>query len=590
MKNLKLLLIVSIGILVAFSSCIDDFLDREPLNIISDESVWSSETAIEAYMAQMYDAVLLEPHSWLISRDIQGTYTDESMRGYSWGAPYTPTFKDNAMENGVWNSAFQEIRIINQFIDKLPTSSVSTELQNRYIAEAHFIRAFHYFNLAKRFGGVPLMKEAQEYTGDNIEELKVPRNTEEETWNFISEECDLAINALPETYKTTEKFRATKFAALALKSRAMLYAASISKYGSVQLDGLIGISSDKAKKFFESSLSASEIIINSGQFSLYEKTEDKADNYQELFLDKTLHEEAIFVKAYSVPDKHHSFDYYMAAPSYKVDYGTNANPTLELVESYEYIDGSLGILKTNDKNGNPIYYDSPEDIFKNKDPRFFASVLYPNSPWQNSHLEVRRGIIDSNGRKIEASSFSEKFSEDPTLTISGKDGLVLQGDCSRTGFYIKKFMDPVNRLARYNSDTNSLIFRYAEILLNYAEAMVELDRTEEALIKVNKVRNRAGIKAKTSVTIEDVRHERQIELAFENNRYWDLIRWRMAHKLMNNKSFSALIPWLDFSTGKYIFDKGPNTLNLSKTFLDKNYYQPIPGIAQNEMLIQNPGF
>lgn len=586
MKRLKSIAIIAVSGLLSLSSCINDFLDRQPLDVISDDNVWTNESAIQAYMAGMYEGMFVEPHGWLLNWGTLGHYTDESMRSYSWGHPYTPTYPDDFL--GQWE--YSKIRVVNEFLQKIETASISEELKNRFIAEAHFIRAFDYFTMAKRYGGVPLVKEPQEYTGSNIEELKIPRDTEEATWNFIAEECDLAIAGLPEEYGAADQFRATKYAALALKARAMLYAGSVSKYGSVQLNGLVGISADKAPSYFEKSLKASETIINSNKYALYQKDDDKTANFQNLFLDKTLHEEAIFVKAFAVPDKGHNFDYAMAAPSFKIDWGTNTSPTLELVEAFEYTDGTPGTLKTTDENGNPIYYDQADDIFKNKDPRFFASILYPNAPWQNSTVEIRRGIIGSNGEKVEATAFADKFPEDPTLTTSGKDGLVMQGDCSRTGFYIKKFMDPNNRVEQDRSETNFMVFRYAETLLNYAEAAMELGRPADALAKLNEVRKRAGIKEKTSVTLEDVRHERQVELAFENLRYWDLIRWRTATKAMNNTMFSALIPWMDYKTRKYLFEKGPNTLNLPKTFLDKNYYQPIPGVAQNDLLIQNPGY
>ena len=137
---------------------------------------------------------------------------------------------------------------------------------------------------------------------------------------------------------------------------------------------------------------------------------------------------------------------------------------MELVESYEYIDGTPGTLKTTDASGNLIYYENAEDIFKDKDPRFFASILYPGSPWQNGELEVRRGIIKNDGSKEAASAFTDVFSEDPSMKTGGKDGLVMAGDCSRTGFYIKKFMDPTNRVEMDRSETNFMVFRYAEIL------------------------------------------------------------------------------------------------------------------------------
>lgn len=586
MKSFKSLLIWVAAGTLSLSSCIDSFLDRKPLNVISDENVWSNENAIQAYMATMYEQIFVEPHAWLINWGVLSHYTDESMRSYSWGQPYTPTFGDDYL--GQWD--YGKVRVINEFIQKIETSVVSDELRKRYVAEAHFIRAFNYFVMAKRYGGLPIVKEPQEYTGDNIEDLKIPRNTEEETWNFIADECDLAIADLPDSYSGKDEFRATKYAAQALKSRAMLYAGSISRYGNVQLNGLVGIPADKANSYFEKSLGASDAIIKSGNFSLFDKGADKAANFQQLFLDKGKHEEAIFVKVFAAPDKGHDFDYAMAAPSFKIDWGTNTSPTLELVEAFEYTDGSQGTLKTEDASGKTIAYDDPADIFKNKDPRFFASVLYPNCPWQGNFLEVRRGIIDSKGNKIVASAFADKFPEDPSLTVSGKDGLVIQGDCSRTGFYIKKFMDPVNRLEMGRAETNFMVFRYAETLLNYAEAATELGRAPEALPKLNEVRKRAGIAEKQSATLEDVRHERLVELAFENLRYWDLVRWRTATKVMNNTKFSALIPWMDYKTKKFIFEKGPNTIGDIKTFLEKNYYQPIPGVAQNELLIQNPGF
>ena len=112
----------------------------------------------------------------------------------------------------------------------------------------------------------------------------------------------------------------------------------------------------------------------------------------------------------------------------------------------------------------------------------------------------------------------------------------------------------------------------------------------QALQKVNEVRKRAGIKEKNSLTMDDIRNERRVELAFENLRYWDLVRWRVASKVMNNTTFSALIPWLDYKTKKYVFEKSVNTLNLPKTFLDKQYYLEIPGVAQNDLLEQNPGY
>jgi hypothetical protein len=580
---------------LTFNSCIDDFLDRKPMDIISDADVWGNESAIRAYLANMYDNVQVEPHEWQTASEGFAThYTDESLRAYTWGIPYNPTFIDAYLNDWTGNQTrweYSKIRTINEFIEKIPNASISQSEKDRYLAEAYFLRAFNYFVMVKRFGGVPLVKEAQKYDGSNISDLKVPRSTEEETWNFIAEDVDRAIAGLPETNASSDQFRATRYAAYALKSRAMLYAGSIARYGNVQLNGLVGIPADKANGYFSLSLAASEAIINSGKYSLYDKNEnDRAANFQNLFVDRTLHEEAIFVKAYSA-DKGHSLDYYASPESFKVSYGNNIGPTLELVEAFEYVDGRPGTLVTDDANGNPIYYDQPEDIFEGKDPRFFATILYPNCPWQGNYIVIRRGIIGSNGVKVPAAAYSDKFAEDPSYSLAGKDGMPIQGDATRTGFLLKKYLDPVNlRLASKRSTTNFLVFRYGETLLNYAEAAMELNRPDDALQKLNAVRNRAGIQPKSSVTMDDIRQERKVELAFENHRIWDLIRWRIATQVMNNTVFSALLPWLDYNTGKYVFEKTPNTLNSAKTFLERNYYQPIPGVAQNDILVQNPGF
>lgn len=578
---------------LSLSSCINSFLDREPLDMLTDQNVWSDQNAITAYMANMYNQVAVEPHEWLINWGTLGHYTDESMRSYSWGIPYNPTFGNGYLE--YW--AYGNVRVVNEFLENIEKSDVLTQAQKKqYLAEGHFIRAFHYFNMVKRYGGVPIIDVAQVYNPNDFESLRVNRSTEKEAWDFVAAECDKAIEGLSESYGAEERYKPTKFAALALKSRAMLYAGSIAKYGAVQISGLVGIPADQANNYYAQSIEASEQIIKAGKFDLYEKKPDKAENYQHLFLDKSFHEEAIYLKAYAQPDKGHLFDYAMAAPSYRIDWGTNTSPTLEFVEKYEYADGSDGALEIYDENQEPILYDKPEDIFKNKDPRFFASILYPGSPWQgNTQLEVRRGVKGSDGVEYTASNYTDEFQEDKNIKLAGKDGLVNE-DCTRTGFYIKKFMDPVNKLDWGQSETNFMVFRYAETLLNFAEAKFEIGDLSAGIAGVaplealNKVRSRAGMPPKSSLNLDVIRNERAVELAFENLRYWDIVRWRTATSIMNNTTFSCLYPWFDYGKKKYYYRRDANVFNKQKTFLEKNYYQIIPGVSSNPNLIQNPGY
>jgi hypothetical protein len=158
-------------------------------------------------------------------------------------------------------------------------------------------------------------------------------------------------------------------------------------------------------------------------------------------------------------------------------------------------------------------------------------------------------------------------------------------------------MDPVNRVPERKSTTPWYVFRYAEVLLNYAEAAVELGKTSDALGAVNELRTRAGIAPLTSITRDQVRHERKVELAFENQRWWDIRRWRIAATVLNNTQFHALYPWLMWEEGKspsqmkYTFEIVPAPKN-TRTFPPKLYYERIDPeeITKNSNLVQNPGY
>lgn len=584
---------------LAISSCNKDFLDRKAQNIIADDAAYGSLSGIQALTATLYNNLPTEDFDYTCEGNqaaFPSQATDEAVRSYSWGATLDPILGDEMFPWWQYN----HVRTVNDFIEKIgTTTSISSELKNRFLAEARFIRAFYYFALVKRYGGVPLITKVQQFNGNNLEELKVPRNKEQEIYEFIGTELDAITDQLPETYSADERYRATRYAAYALKCRAMLYAASIAKYGAVQLNGIVGISGN-AEGYWQKAFDAAALIINSGKFQLYNGYTDKATNFQQLFLtagDLEKNKEIIFVKTYLSPDLAHGFDFFNAPQSFKIDYGCATNPTLELAEEFEYTDGSKGTLKVNDASGAPIVYSNPADLFKNKDPRFVASILHPFAAWQNGILEIRRGVID-NGVKYTAANLTDTYGSGAnSIPRVGKDGPMISGDPTKTGFYIKKFMDPVNRLNDGRSTTPWTIFRFGEVLLNYAEAAIELGKTAEALNAINQIRDRAGIKQLTSITRDQVRHERKVELAFENHRWWDMCRWRVATDVLNNTQFHSLYPWLMWENGqspanmKYTFEIVPTPKN-TRTFLSRMYYQKIPNgeIDKNSRLVQNPGF
>ncbi|MCK0123781.1 RagB/SusD family nutrient uptake outer membrane protein [Gelidibacter sp. F2691] len=585
MNRYKIIFLLSI--LVFTSSC-EDYLDKSPLNVVSDNDVWMDPNAIDAYMVNLYENMQVEDFNYevIAQAGYLSTVTDIAVRSYGWGGQNDPIVPSNAY--GWWG--YGSVRKVNVFLEQIATANVDESLRQRYLAEGHFIRAFYYFSMVKRYGGVPIITEPQEFTGDNISELQVPRATEKEVYDFVRSELNLAIDGLPESYGATEKYRASKYTALALMSRAMLYAGSIAKYSDVQLNGLVGISQQDAATYFQYSLEASEELMNAG-FSLYNQSGNKAENFQNLFLNADNNSEIIFAKVFSSPDKTHSYDFFNAPQSFRVDYGNAINPSLSLVEDYEYIDGRSGALKIKDASGNPIHYDNPYDLFEGKDPRFFATILAPFSPWQGSILEIRAGILDK-GQYITSSNLTDTYgSGSEAVTIVGKDGPLTTWDPTKTGFYVKKSMNPTERVNYGRSEQPWIVFRLGEILLNHAEAAIELGQSDKALASINQIRERAGIMALNSVDMEKVRHERKVELAFENHRFWDIRRWRTATSLLNNTQFKALYPWLNWGTKDYTFtivDAPKNT----RTFLEKTYYEPIPygEIEKNPNLIQNPGY
>ena len=279
-----------------FTSC-SDVLDKEPLDMLSDETVWNDEALIEAYLVQCYYHMSFfgnESNGVGWSGDsyfpcfVVDQITDECMALWrDWGdaqAGYNFKFGGLKIGGGLldwWG--YVPVRIINEFIEKVPNSTLDENLKRTRVAEARFLRAFSYFAMVKRYGGIPLILKAQSLT-DPEEELFPPRDKEEDVYNFIISELEAIKNDLPEVTASGDLGRATKYAALALKSRAALYAASIAQFGKVQLDGVVGIPADKAKEFYQISYDASKEIMDSGKFQLYNQDADKVTNFKNIFL------------------------------------------------------------------------------------------------------------------------------------------------------------------------------------------------------------------------------------------------------------------------------------------------------------------
>lgn len=591
------ILVSALVMALSFYSC--DYLDVPPINIIQDDAIFNSESGITSYMTTLYYDLPIEDFRYTqqgfnVSGKGQGRLPNVSGEAMCSSSDDISTIGDGTWW-GCWD--YGKIRRVNYFLKNFPaykSNFQNTVLADAWMGEAHFIRAYCYFAMVKRYGGVPILREPQEYVGD-IESLKVPRDTEKACYDFIAEDLDEAFRLLPDNEEILGKGRATKYAALALKSRAMLYAGSIARYGTVDLNGLVGIDKALANDYFELAYKAVKELEKSKRFSLYRKNSDKEKNFAELFLAEDSPEN-IFCKYFQRNVNAHGWDVYFVPYQYRGNgFSSNMNPTLEFVEMFEHKDGTPANFAERAKD---TYFDDPSELFQNMDARFGGSIIYPNAIFKGEPCSIQKGLIIEDGSKKEnATNYEEAVytaNDGQVYHIVGKSG---SGNYSgnMTGFFMRKYLNenmPQSEVIENYSEQHWIEFRYAETLLNGAEAAVEMGQhLDDALLWINDIRSRANIKqlSLSDLTVDKVRHERRIELAFENHTYWDLRRWRIADKEIETKQYTGLCPYFDINKQKYIFEEVAAN-KYYYTFDVKMYYERIPDgeIAKNEKLKQNP--
>ena len=591
------ILVSALVMVLSFYSC--DYLDVPPINIIQDDAIFNSESGITSYMTTLYYDLPIEDFRYTqqgfnVSGKGQGRLPNVSGEAMCSSSDDISTIGDGTWW-GCWD--YGKIRRVNYFLKNFPaykSNFQNTVLADAWMGEAHFIRAYCYFAMVKRYSGVPILREPQEYVGD-IESLKVPRDTEKACYDFIAEDLDEAFRLLPDNEEILGKGRATKYAALALKSRAMLYAGSIARYGTVDLNGLVGIDKALANDYFELAYKAVKELEKSKKFSLYRKNSDKEKNFAELFLAEDSPEN-IFCKYFQRNVNAHGWDVYFVPYQYRGNgFSSNMNPTLEFVEMFEHKDGTPANFAERAKD---TYFDDPSELFQNMDARFGGSIIYPNAIFKGEPCSIQKGLIIEDGSKKEnATNYEEAVytaNDGQVYHIVGKSG---SGNYSgnMTGFFMRKYLNenmPQSEVIENYSEQHWIEFRYAEALLNGAEAAVEMGQhLDDALLWINDIRSRADIKqlSLSDLTVDKVRHERRIELAFENHTYWDLRRWRIADKEIETKQYTGLCPYFDINKQKYIFEEVAAN-KYYYTFDVKMYYERIPDgeIAKNEKLKQNP--
>lgn len=525
-----------------------EFLDVLPTSIITNELAFSNSANVLSVLGDLYnrqvDFSTLE--DWYTMADFSESFPSENGRNF--------LVQRNGWDYGEWRSwDYTYIRLLNLFLERLEVSTqLSAPDKARFNAEGRFLRANYYFEITKRMGGVPLILNSLTYNFDNKSDyLQFPRSKEAEIYDFVISEADAIKASLPSQVDgASSASRASKGAAMAMKCRAALYAASIAKYGAttpqVSLPGgEVGIPAAMATDYYTKALNAAKEIISGsvGGYALYNKKPDLADNFASIFIDKANNSEMIFVEDYKLKSgKVHYFTGWNQ-PRYgaEEEEGGRINPSLNLVESFEKLDNTFAPIPINDAGGNPIYYTNQTDPFAGRDARLAGTVMLPGSFFKGRQVDIWNGLILSNNAIFSGDERGQQKplpgTTAPLIQVVGFDGPVAGKEFSaQSGFYLRKYLDPAigSGSRGTNSELPFIRYRYAEVLLNAAEAAFELGDKAAAAGYMNPVRARAGLTiplAAADITFDRIVHERRAELSFEGHILFDHKRWRIAHQV-----------------------------------------------------------
>ncbi|WP_200976444.1 RagB/SusD family nutrient uptake outer membrane protein [Echinicola sp. 20G] len=537
MKYLKYKFIYPMIVALAIMAC--NPLDLEPVDSFSDDAVWSDPNLIESYVNEIYNQAVL---SYKDSGLGWGAQTDELYGNFNWTNEWIYNRGEANPDNqtsgslNMWGDLYNTVRYCNVFFEKLDGSELVNNMQvERMMGEVYFLRALTYFELLKRFGGVPLITKVYDVNDTEFDEL---RSSWTDTKNFILNDIEMAEDFLPEVYEDENLGRATLGGALALKSRLLLYNASPLYNPSGELQAWID-----AKN-------AAKAVIDLGIYSLH----GDENNYNSIFTDR-FNEEVILSRVYNgsyFGDRYNTFDRDMSPNGYN---GYSAyNPLQQLVDDFEMADGSKFSWD------NPSHAATP---YANREPRFYADILFNGAMFKGREAEFFEGGLDSR-----TSSMSP-------------------WNASKTGYTIRKMVDEDHDFnIRVPNTTQWVVFRLGEIYLNYAEACAALGETGEAVTYLNYIRTRAGLPEVNAVgeeLISAIRHERRIELCFEGHRYFDIRRWETP-EIGSEDAIGILIE----KEGDQ-FDYGFQVVQ-ERTWVPSFVYYPIPRseIQKNPEIDQNP--
>jgi hypothetical protein len=480
-----------------------------------------------------------------------------------------------------WEHHYRYIRACNLFLDQVESRSYENEtLKNRLTGEVYFLRAYHYHNLVFLYGGVPII----DFAYGLKDEFIAPRNSFEECIDFIVEDCEKAAQLLPENQTGSNYGRATKGAAMSLKARVLLYAASdlynsnASWAGGYSNPELVGYVGGDQNSRWTAAKNAAKAVIDLNLYSLHKANPAEGDsiaqNYDEVFTFKQTSED-IFVRTFTESNQHWTMN--IGQQNLPAGYKgwANVSPINSMVDDFEMADGTKFSWDNPEHKANP---------YKNREPRFYVDIFFDGSKWRQRPDDVIAsdpvGIIQTG-----------KYEQADGTWLGGLDALdnpVTTWNGTYTSYYLRKFQDISVDAPKVRTTTPWRFIRYAEILLSYAEACAEIGEYNEARNYINIIRERAGLPdvvASDNELLEKVRHERKIELMFEDHRFFDIRRWMIAPEVIVDAY------GLDI---RYYYGEEKPTYEIihvqERDWKDRFYFFPIKldEMNRNELLIQNP--
>jgi len=633
MKKTVIYTLVTLLVVFLASSCDrEDILDQDPVDSFNEQSVFSDLNLIQAALGRAYDYWGTGRPPCNCQEDLLAAATDEMLcihrpTRYTWTVgtmtpDYMRHFEDSRFPFMNWNYVYGNLKLINTILDNIDDAPAETSAEvaqrDNIKGQALFLRAWAYSNLMRTYGGVVLTDHAYKLNDDF---LSITRSTYEETSDFILADCDAAIALLPDK-DDQELGRATKGAAAFVKSRVLSWNTGELVNGGYDLGNeyVEFTSGDRNTRLAQARDMAKAIM--DGTYGHYQLTtvdgnavpgdppspmtqadvDAYADNFYNIFdqvsdWDDEVVWGQLFIHGQGTQQAMNKW----YGPNGYHNWGNN-DPLEPVVRKFEMADGTPfvwdaydpGNMTTREFTAAELAADPYRNPYYGREPRFYASIFYHGAPWVQRPSDAAG--IDPVGL-IQSGYFVDRTTNTTVNGLDTRQGLIEAWNGTKNGYYVKKFTDPGTVGQFFNNPNTWVEFRYAEVVLDYAEACIELGGADlqNGIDALNMIRNRAGLPDRVTAdqaTARDYyRHERQMEMFGEGDRFWMIRKWMIADQVIENVHPMIVYEYTDATGGfRWFYDDQSDVDD--REFVHHTYWLPIRRTEMNKapQLVQNPGY